>query len=388
MENNKKAQILCYYLTFIAMGLSAGLLGPTLFGLTKQTGSTFAQIGFVFTVHSLGYVVGSTIFGRLYDKIAGHKILSVMIVFLSIALILISLSTTLWFLLLAALILGTAEGVGQVGVNTLLIWLFGEKSTPYLNGAHFCFGVGALTSPLIVAQLLENGYGFNKAYILVALLILPAIIVFLLVPSPDFKRTETVENTKPVKYGFIILVALFYFLYLGIEISFGGWISTFATTLEISNEAKSAYLASAFWAALTFGRLIAIPISVKLKPRFIITADLVLALIGYVVIAYGGDSFTNTLIGTIIIGASFASIYPTMFSLAGNRFNITGRIAGFFVMGGSLGSMIFPFSVGLAFETSGPRSLIVFNIVMIFIAFGVLFAILASFPKKQLKPTS
>lgn len=382
-NKNKKAQILCYYLTFIAMGLSAGLLGPTLFGLTKQTNSTFAQIGFVFSVHSLGYILGATVFGRLYDRIGGHKILSVMIVVLSAALVLISFSTTLWLLLLAALILGTAEGVGQVGVNTLLIWLFGERSTPYLNGAHFCFGVGALTSPIIVAQLLANNYSFNLAYILVALIILPAIIIFLLVPSPDFKRAETNENHQPIKYGFVILVALFYFIYLGIEISFGGWISTFATTLEISSEARSAYLASAFWAALTVGRLIAIPLSVKLKPRVIIIADLALALIGYMVIAYGGNSFTNTLIGTIIIGGSFASIYPTMFALAGNRFNITGRISGFFVMGGSLGSMIFPFLVGLAFEQSGAFSLIVFNTVMIFIAFGVLLAVLATFPKQK-----
>lgn len=381
--SHRLAQTICCYVAFVAIGLAAGLLGPTLVGLAKQTGSSFAAIGFVFTVHSFGYVVGSTVFGKFYDRAAGHKILAVMIVALSAALLLIPMAAELWMLLCAALLLGTAEGTGQVGVNTLLVWLYDRKSTPFLNGAHFFFGVGALTSPIIVAQFLTNGYEFGAAYRFVAVLILPAILLFLLVPSPAVKNQEKAEDSQPLRYGLIALVAVFYFVYLGAEISFGGWISTFAVSLNLGDEATAAYLASAFWSALTFGRLVAIPLSVKLKPRTLLIADLILALVGFAVIGFGGASYAWTLTGTIIVGASFASIYPTMFAFAGNRLSVTGRVAGFFVMGGSFGSMLFPFLAGLSFERSGARSLILMNSIMVASALAVLFVVLAAFPKKQ-----
>lgn len=378
---NRMIQTVCCYAAFIATGLAAGLLGPTLVGLAKQTDSSFGEIGFIFTVHSLGYVVGSTVFGKFFDRIGGHKIFALMIVMLSAALFLIPLAPTLALLLGAAFLLGTAEGTGQVGVNTLLVRLYNRRSTPVLNGAHFCFGVGALTSPLIVAQLLTRGYEFGAAYRFVAVLILPFILLFLLAPSPVIKRGETMENTAPIRYGLVALVALFYFLYLGTEISFGGWISAFAVNLKLSDEATAAYLASAFWSALTFGRLLAIALSVKLKPRTLLIADLIFALLGFALVGLAGDSFAQTLAGTIIVGAAFASVYPTMFAFAGNRLNVTGRVAGFFVMGGSLGSMIFPFLVGLAFERSGARSLLVFNAATVASALAVLIIVLLSFPK-------
>jgi len=384
VESHRTAQTICCYVAFIAIGLAAGLLGPTLVGLAKQTDSSFAEIGFVFTIHSFGYVVGSTVFGKFYERVGGHKILSVMVVMLSAALLLIPLSSELWMLLCAVFLLGTAEGTGQVGVNTLLVWLYNQKSTPYLNGAHFFFGVGALTSPIIVAQFLIGGYDFAAAYRFVAFLILPVIVLFLFVPSPGLRTSEKTEESQPINYGLVALVAVFYFLYLGTEISFGGWISTFAVSLKLGDEATAAYLASAFWSALTFGRLIAVPLSVKLKPRTLLIGDLVLALFGFAIIGFGGNSYAATLAGTLIIGASFASVYPTMFAFAGNRLNVSGRIAGFFVMGGSFGSMLFPFLAGLMFERSGAKSLILLDSVLVISALVILFVVLAAFPQKRL----
>lgn len=383
VKTHRTAQTICCYVAFIAIGLAAGLLGPTLVGLARQTDSSFAEIGFVFTLHSLGYVVGSTFFGKFYDRVAGHKILALMIVLLSAALLLIPVSRELWMLLCAVFLLGTAEGTGQVGVNTLLVWLYERKSTPYLNGAHFFFGIGALTSPLIVAQFLVSGYDFATAYRFVAFLILPVILLFLLVPSPGLRSGEKSVESPPTNYALIALVAVFYFLYLGTEISFGGWISAFATSLKLGDEVSSAYLASAFWSALTFGRLVAVPLSVKLKPRTLLIGDLVLALIGFAIIGFGGNTYGATLAGTLVVGVSFASVYPTMFSFAGNRLNVSGRVAGFFVMGGSFGSMLFPFLAGLMFERSGAKSLIILNSVMVISALAVLFVVLGSFPKKQ-----
>jgi hypothetical protein len=48
-----------YGICFIALGLGMSALGPMLPYLANQVGVTFAQISFLFTSSSLGYLLGS-----------------------------------------------------------------------------------------------------------------------------------------------------------------------------------------------------------------------------------------------------------------------------------------------------------------------------------------
>ena len=47
------------YWSFTSLGLLIASLGPSLLGLERQTGATAENLAFVFTLRSVGYVVGS-----------------------------------------------------------------------------------------------------------------------------------------------------------------------------------------------------------------------------------------------------------------------------------------------------------------------------------------
>ncbi len=60
---------------------------------------------------------------------------------------------------------------------------------------------------------------------------------------------------------------LFLFFYVGAEITFGGWVYTYAVTLKLASAAGAAYLTSAFWLAFTVGRLISIPAATRFHAK-------------------------------------------------------------------------------------------------------------------------
>ena len=129
----------------------------------------------------------------------------------------------------------------------------------------------------------------------------------------------------------MLLIALLLLFYVGAEAAFGGWISTYAVALDLSGTTTAAYLTSAFWGALTFGRLVSIPIAARFRPRAILFVDV--GLPG----KRGRDpalasSPVAVWLGALGLGFSMASFFPTAISLAERRMPITGAVTGWFLV--------------------------------------------------------
>ena len=155
MNNGNKQRTLktfLYYISYAGLGLSIGVFGPSLLRLANNTGTTIAQVSTMFFFHSLGYMLGALIGGRSYDRFAGHPIMSLMLVCMAITLAITPIINVLWLLILMMLILGVAQGALDVGGNALLLWTYGSKVGPYMNGLHLFFGAGAFLAPVLVAQ--------------------------------------------------------------------------------------------------------------------------------------------------------------------------------------------------------------------------------------------
>src|SRR5262249_19737019 len=209
-----------------------------------------------------------------YDRRRGHAVMAILLLVMAAMMALAPLAVKLFLLVLIILILGTAEGTLDVGVNTLIQWVHKEKVAPYMNGLHFFYGVGASLSPLIVAQAMRAKNSIAAAYLILALLTLPASFLLLRVPSPHALAATQNGPTTQINYRLVVLIALFFFLYLGAEIGFSRWIFSYALKMNLSDETGASYFTAAFWGVYTIGRLVAIPLAIKLRPRTILLADL------------------------------------------------------------------------------------------------------------------
>jgi FHS family Na+ dependent glucose MFS transporter 1 len=387
LRNPSARATIGYFATFVAIGLSASVLGPTLPGLAAQTGSQLSEISLVFTAASLGYMIGSLAGGRLYDRVAGHPVVAGGLLVAAVSLALVPSIPWLWLIVIAMLFLGMATGAVDVGGNTLLVWVYGERVGPYMNSLHFFFGLGAFLSPVIIAQVLIWSGGIAWAYRFLAVLMLPAALWLFWAPSPappsnspaaSVASTPSRATQRPL---LILLVGLF-FLYVGAESGFGGWIYSYAVALGLSNEATAAYMTSAFWGALTAGRLLSVPIASRARPRTILLADLAGCVLSVGVLVTWSSSPLAVWLGTCGLGFSMASFFPTLIALAERHMTITGRITGWFLAGSSIGGMTWPWLMGQLFVSAGPRSVMV-TILIDLVLTVALFAVLTRYSARQ-----
>lgn len=361
-----------YFAAFVALGLTTGSLGPTLPTLAEQTQVGLSAISYVFTARSMGYVVGSVRGGKLFDRRPGNPVMAAMLFAMAIMMSLVPLAPKLWVLLITMLVLGVAEAGLDVGANTLLGWAHGKTVGPFMSAMHSCFGVGALIAPIVVAQTVSFKLSPTNSYWLLALLLLPVGLFVLRLPSPhSTAEIASAEHSTP-KRRQAFLIALFLFLYVGAEVGFAGWIFTYATKLSLSDAGTAAYLTSLFWGSLTLGRMLTIPIAARLRPGSILMSSLVGCLVSLGVIVGNPSSFAAVFAGTICLGLSMASIFPTTLSFANRRMKLTGQVTGWFIVASSAGSMLIPLVIGQAFALVGPRAVMLVTTAALLTATGVL----------------
>jgi len=376
-RTNKIARTAVYYAAFIALGLASASLGPTLGGLAQHTHTRLSEISFIFSARALGYLIGSVVGGRMYDRWPGHGVMVGVFVVMAAALALTPVMPLLWLLTAVLLVLGMGEGAMDVGGNTLLMWVHRNEVGPFMNGLHFFWGVGAFLSPIIVAQAVLVSGDITWAYWMLAVLMLPAVIGLVRLPSPAPQPSRQVSESRRVQHILlVILIALFLFLYVGAEGSLGGWIFTYTVAMRLSSETAAAYLTSAFWGSLTAGRLLAIPLAARLRPRSVLLIDLAGCIISLGLVLLWPNSLVAVWVGAIGTGLAMASIFPTTLSLAESRLHITGQVTSWFFVGASLGGMTVPWIIGQLFEPVGPYATMLTIMVDVVLMAGVFVAMM------------
>lgn len=373
----KTSQTIGYFGAFLILGMGIAAIGPSLPSLAKQTGSTLSQISLVFSTSAAGYLLGALASGTLFDRLPGHWVLGGVLALMAGMAALIPIAASLWLLTLLFFLIGVGQGMVEVGSNTLMLWAHTNRAGPYINALHFFFGAGALLAPLGIALAASATGGLGWFFWVFALLMLPLAALLLALPSPPRANGRASRGRAKGSVLLVGLVALFFFLYAGVEHSFGGWVPSYAQALAIAGESGAAYFASAFWASLTAGRLLAVPVTARFKPQAVVAGALVGALISAgVVLLWPGQAWLLWA-GTVGLGLSLAAIVPTMVALMGQRSGATSQATAWFFVGLGAGKMTIPWIIGQFFESAGPQSLLVVMGLVLLAAMG-LFAVLGA----------
>jgi FHS family Na+ dependent glucose MFS transporter 1 len=179
-----------------------------------------------------------------------------------------------------------------------------------------------------------------------------------------------------------MLIVTLFLLYVGLELGFANWIYAYAFTLGLGSDITSAYLTAAFWGSFTFGRLLGIWVSTRLRSKTILFLDIAGCAVSTILIMLWKDSSLVLWIGTLGLGISMASIFPTFIMLASERMKITGTITGWFLVGSGAGSMLLPWLIGQIFVLTGPKAMTT----VLLIDLGILFLVLLLFLSRRINP--
>lgn len=372
---NRTAPTVGYFASFLILGMGVAALGPSLPALAGHTGSTLGQISIVFTAAAAGYLLGALASGTLFDRLPGHWVLGAVLVVMAAMAALIPAAGSLPLLTLLFFAFGFGQGIIEVGSNTLLLWVHTDHAGPHMNALHFFFGVGALLAPLGIALATSATGDLAWFFRLFALLMLPVAAWLLALPSPPRSMAQAAGSRARGTSLLVGMVALFFFLYAGVEHSFGGWIPSYAQATQMAGESGAALFASAFWAAITVGRFLAVPASARLKGQAMVALALVGALISIGIVLLWPGRLWVLWLGTLGLGLSLAAIVPTTLALVGRRMGATSQATALFFVGLGAGKMTVPWTIGQFFESSGPQSLFVIIGLVLLAAVGLFAAL-------------
>lgn len=253
-----------------------------------------------------------------------------------------------WRRAAALLLVGIAAGQLHAGIFHLVTPAYELNAAATINLAGTLYGLGCLVSALLVAGTF---YVYTVGSIVFLLALLPAFYAGMYARSrfvdepPEPKRTfrQFLEDfSRPAA----VLFALLLFFQFGNEYALAGWLPLYLIRrLGISPE-TSLWLLSLYWLALLVGRIAAQAVMPHVSHGRLLGGSIIAAWFGCALLWSTNNTF-GALVGILMTGFGFASIYPLLAERIRNRFPYyhPGFFNGIFSLAFT-GAMLAPASLG------------------------------------------
>ena len=174
-------------------------------------------------------------------------------------------------------------------------------------------------------------------------------------------RKASKANVKHYKTFRIFIVAMctvFLFFYIGVEVTYGSFVFTFAVTYKelCFSKSKAALLNAVYWGSFTFGRLTGIGIAMlKISTTIMLVSDFIGCMCAVLLITIIHTSDVVIWIGTALLGVAIASVFPSMLLWVDEHLEVTGKVTAVLVNGATFGDMVLPLTVGLLITNVNPE---------------------------------
>lgn len=169
------------------------------------------------------------------------------------------------------------------------------------------------------------------------------------VPAPTNARSGFEKLKAVVKQSKVLLLAGFTGIYVGTEVTVGGWSSTFL--IEARKQGASANaLVSGFWAGIAFGRILLIPVTAWFGDEIAIIVYLLCA-VGLQLLVWFVPNIIANAVALALLGVFLGPAFPCMIRVTTKtirpRAHLTAAIS-FISTFSAAGMALLPLIVGLA----------------------------------------
>ncbi|PCH35321.1 MFS general substrate transporter [Wolfiporia cocos MD-104 SS10] len=368
-QRNANIQFATMCFTLFLAGWNDGTTGPLLPRIQSVYHVNFAVVSLIFVFNCVGFITAAAANVALTDRF-GFGTEDIGSVAQMIGYSLAASAPPFPVFVLGYAVNGFGMGLQDAGANGYVSCL--ESGADIKMGVmHAVYGLGALCSPLVATQFSTRRHW---SYHYLILLSVAFVNTFLLVVIIRFRTQDecltSIGQTPPEKtenennkYKQIFrlralhLLAIFIFIYVGVEVTIGGWIVTYVID-ERSGGASSGYISSGFFGGLTLGRVALLWINKTVGERYVIFLYVLLA-IGLELVVWLVPSIIGGAVAVSFVGMLLGPIYPIVMNHSGRILppwlltGCIGWIAGF----GQAGSAFLPFLTGLLASKEGIKSL-------------------------------
>lgn len=192
---------------------------------------------------------------------------------------------------------------------------------------------------------------------------------------------------RMMTFTFLALLFMFYHIYAYIELTPIDYFSTFSIKFLQWPVKDVSILMSLFFGTHCAGRLLGVPLSFVLRPRTMVSINLVLTTIAYAILLSVQSLPELLWASAALSGAGMATTFATTVLWTAESVAISGPVGSLVVAGGSLGSVVQPQIVGRLFDSpaGGPMTM-VYVLVTAALLHIVLFVCMLVFVARCLSP--
>ena|SRR5437867_598689 len=263
--------------------------------------------------------------------------------------------------IVAVAILGFGHGITTPAGNLRTADTNPNRSASALNVINAVWGFGAMSSPLLLKVAAHHPSWFLYGTSSALATLLAAFLLVRFVPDAHPGANVASERTADVwRSPMLAVICALFFIYVGAETSFGGWVATYAHRLGTENSTFWAMTPSFFYGAMLAGRSLAPLALTRLRETNVAQIGLTLALAGGLALV-SAQNIVTIVVGSFLAGLGLASIFPISVSLFPRWFSESVRGAsGAVFASGNLGGAVLPWLVGVVSTHSGSLRLALF----------------------------
>jgi fucose permease len=252
---------------------------------------------------------------------------------------------------------------------------------------HACFGIGVTLGPLIMTFGISRLGSWRPGYRLVGTAQL-CLALFFALSARLWRRQppRSAGGDRPLQQlmdyhtplGSTLhqagtwLSMLLFFLYTGLELSLGHWTYTLLSEGRGIDPQVAGLWAGSYWAMFTLGRFLAGLVAKKIGHHRLLSASLLLALVGAVLVLWNPISLASV-IGVGLCGLAFAPVFPALVSGTVERVGVqhAANTIGIQISAAGLGAALMPALAGVLARRISLEVIPVFWLLLVVLLGGV-----------------
>jgi fucose permease len=335
-------------LAFFIYGMIAAMLGTILPDLSDRFRLSPSQNGTIAFAQALGLIIASLGVGPLLDN-EGKKVgLILGLTFISLALYALPRSPGFRTIVLLLFLLGVGGGTVVTAANALASDVSETHRAAALNMTNLFFGLGALATPFISANLFKRNW-VRLCYTIASLTIVTLVIdAVTRMPAPTGAGRFILADAAPVLgRPLLFLIGLFLFLYITCEVGIWNWLPRHLIAQGIPESRALNILSLGFALGMLIGRAAVLPVLVHV-PAITVTmaGSVAMAVTTFLMLRTNRPAFAAALV--FLTGLSMAPVFPTTLAIVGDAFpRMTGTAIGFVITCGWTGLAVSSRIIGL-----------------------------------------
>lgn len=352
VERSAKALTFAGYASFVPIGIATVLLAPMLPMLAARWSLNDTQAGSLFTVQYIAATVTVALSGWLVARRGYRFAINVGLVLLAAGMVLL-MSGPKALGIVGIATYGGGYGFAVPAANLLVAEVNPRRRSAALNLLNFCWSTGAVSCPFLVAAAAKSsriplflelvaGFSFLVA---IGIAAMPSSVVEPAVVPAAKGRSNTIKTDW--RSSTLISLGLLFFIYVGTETAFGGWVAKYSKTLGSLTVAMAAMTPSFFYGAIMLGRWLAPLLLRKIHDVRLAQAGLLLACVGMVGLVLS-HALPGVVVSAGLAGLGLSAVYPITISLMSREMGQAAtRIGSVMFMLANLGGSFLPLLVGV-----------------------------------------